>query len=101
VDFGRAGTIEYGFSLTGADVGAALVARAAYTTRVNEFMNDYNLLVTPTLPGLPFEAGIDNPPEVAGVPTPQLHWTPFTYGVNLTNAPAASVPAGLSTSGLP
>jgi len=30
-----------------------------------------------------------------------IDWTPFTYPFNLTGQPAASVPAGVTASGLP
>jgi aspartyl-tRNA(Asn)/glutamyl-tRNA(Gln) amidotransferase subunit A len=101
IDYGRVALVEEGFRLSAADVGAALVARAAWVQRSHDFMEGYDLLVTPTMPGLPFQAGLDNPESVAGVPTPNLRWTPFTYGANLTNQPGASVPCGLSESGLP
>jgi aspartyl-tRNA(Asn)/glutamyl-tRNA(Gln) amidotransferase subunit A len=30
-----------------------------------------------------------------------VNWTPFTYPFNLTQQPAASLPCGLATNGLP
>ncbi|MEA2292145.1 MAG: aspartyl-tRNA(Asn)/glutamyl-tRNA(Gln) amidotransferase subunit [Solirubrobacteraceae bacterium] len=101
IDTGRVALVEHGFALTAADVGAALLARAAWVRRLDELMGGYDLLVTPTMPGLPFRAGLDHAPSVAGVPTPGLSWTPFTYPANLGGQPAASVPCGLSASGLP
>jgi aspartyl-tRNA(Asn)/glutamyl-tRNA(Gln) amidotransferase subunit A len=30
-----------------------------------------------------------------------MHWTPFSYPFNLTQQPAASIPCGFTSSGLP
>jgi hypothetical protein len=55
-------------------------------------------LLTNQLPLTAFEAGRD-------VATPDQHywidWTPFTYPFNMTRQPAASVPIGLHSDGLP
>lgn len=61
------------------------------------FHEQYDLLVTPTLPITAFEAG-KNTSEPS-----QRHWmdwTPFSYPFNLTQQPASSVPCGL-VKGLP
>jgi aspartyl-tRNA(Asn)/glutamyl-tRNA(Gln) amidotransferase subunit A len=59
----------------------------------------YDLLVTPTLPIPAFEAGREVPP---GWQSPRwTSWTPFTYPFNLTQQPAASVPCGFTSDGLP
>lgn len=65
----------------------------------------YDLLVTPTLSCLPVENANDGntlgPRIVAGQPVdPLIGWC-LTYPINFTGHPAASIPAGLSTSGLP
>jgi aspartyl-tRNA(Asn)/glutamyl-tRNA(Gln) amidotransferase subunit A len=93
--------VEHGFSLSGADIGAALAERARWTDRMVDFMDAYDVVVTPTLPATAFAAGIDNPQTVAGVPTPRFKWTPYTYGMNLTGQPTISVPCGLAADGLP
>jgi len=65
----------------------------------------YDLLVTPTLSCLPVENANDGntlgPRIVAGQPVdPLIGWC-LTYPINFTGHPAASIPADLSTSGLP
>ena len=50
---------------------------------------------------LPFETGIVRPSQIAGRRVQGMQWTPFTYPFNATGAPAASVPAGWSSGGLP
>ena len=47
-----------------------------------------------------FEAGRESPPG-GGYGEDFLAWTPYTYPFNLTQQPAASVPAGLTQAGLP
>jgi aspartyl-tRNA(Asn)/glutamyl-tRNA(Gln) amidotransferase subunit A len=52
-----------------------------------------------TLP--PFPVGINFPAEVGGQPVTGMQWTAFTFPFNMTGDPAASVPAGFTTDGLP
>ena len=64
------------------------------------FHQSYDLLITPTLPLPAFEVG-------ALVPASGewgrgwSDWAPFSYPFNLTTQPAASVPCGLTSTGLP
>jgi aspartyl-tRNA(Asn)/glutamyl-tRNA(Gln) amidotransferase subunit A len=101
VDEGRKEMVEVGFAMSGADVGAALNARAEWVAKMNGVMESYDLVLTPTVPLTAFPAGIHHPESVNGVPTPRFTWTPFTYGMNLTGQPAASVPCGFAGDGLP
>lgn len=101
IDFGRVESVEFGLRASAGDVGAATVRRWQWHEKMRQFMEPYDLLLTPTMPDLPFKAGLDNPETVAGRPVHGLSWTPFTYPMNLTGQPACSVPCGLSRSGLP
>jgi aspartyl-tRNA(Asn)/glutamyl-tRNA(Gln) amidotransferase subunit A len=100
-DFGRVEFVERGRTATAAEVGAASARRWQWHVRMQELMEPYDLLLTPTMPDLPFPAGMDGPENVAGEVRPRLSWTAFTYPFNLTGQPAVSVPCGLSASGLP
>jgi aspartyl-tRNA(Asn)/glutamyl-tRNA(Gln) amidotransferase subunit A len=66
---------------------------------MGRFHDTYDLLATPALPIPAFEAGLEVPP---GWPAPRwTSWTPFTYPFNMTQQPAASVPCGFTSAGLP
>ncbi|MBI2206175.1 MAG: amidase [Candidatus Rokubacteria bacterium] len=65
------------------------------------FFEKYDLLLTPTTACPAFALNLDNPTEIAGTPIPSYGWIPFTYPFNLTGQPAASVPCGFTSGGLP
>lgn len=101
IDPGRRTVVEYGMTLTGAGLTRQQQRRAEYYDVWRRFMTDYDLFVCPTMPCTAFRAGLDFPPEIAGRPMTYLGWTAFTYPFNLTGAPAATVPAGFASDGLP
>ena len=84
---------------TAMDFLAATQVRADLGLTMGAFHQDYDLLVTPTVPIGAFDAGIEVPRD-SGM-TRWAEWTPFTYPFNLTQQPAISVPCGLTSSGLP
>lgn len=90
---------ERGAGISLAEYTLALEARAALVARMNAFHQRYDVLVTPTLPLVAFEAGHNVPP--ASDFKQWMDWTPFSYPFNLTQQPAASVPCGFTTAGLP
>ncbi|MBI4590902.1 MAG: amidase [Candidatus Rokubacteria bacterium] len=75
--------------------------RLSFWDSVRKFFAKYDLLLTPTVACPPFKVGLDNPTEIAGTPIPDYGWIPFTYPFNMTGQPAASVPCGFTTDGLP
>jgi aspartyl-tRNA(Asn)/glutamyl-tRNA(Gln) amidotransferase subunit A len=48
-----------------------------------------------------WEAGKPAPAQIAGRPIVDFGYTPFTFPFNLTGQPAATVPCGFSSDGLP
>jgi aspartyl-tRNA(Asn)/glutamyl-tRNA(Gln) amidotransferase subunit A len=84
------------------DYGEALMKRAALWDITRKFFDQYDLLLTPTLPVPPFAAGRPAPETVSADPVmPWPDWVPFTYPWNLTGQPAATVPCGFTREGLP
>ena len=93
----RAGEYDLG------DYLKAVQQRAHFANQVHALFADYDVLLLPTLPTLPFAAdqvAPDGWPGADGA-VPWARWTPFTYPFNITGNPAASLPCGFSPNGLP
>ncbi|WP_366657352.1 amidase [Fodinicurvata sp. EGI_FJ10296] len=99
IDPGLRAIAEDGDRITKAEYIAAMNERARIGAAVNKLYRDIDLLLMPTIPIPAFEAGHDVPPDSAFGGWPD--WTPFTPPFNLTQQPAATVPCGLTASGLP
>lgn len=100
IDPGLLEVVEYGQTLSAAELAAAQGRRGPYYAGMLRFMDIYDLLLTPTLPATAFRAGADAP-EGDGEADVPIDWTPFTYPFNLTGQPAATVPCGFDRDGLP
>ncbi|EFL10630.1 amidase [Streptomyces sp. AA4] len=99
VDPGLRRVWEKGRTYSASDYLDATAERAALGILMGEFHTRYDVLLTPTVPIPPFEAGHDVPPGSGMTEWPE--WTPFTYPFNMTQQPAISVPAGRTEAGLP
>ena len=99
MDPGLVEVAEQGAQIAMLELIDAVQKRGALGIRMNQFHEKYDLLLTPTLPLAAFEAGR----EVADVMKEKrwTEWTPFSYPFNLTQQPAASIPCGLTSAGLP
>src|SRR5436190_3552817 len=86
------------YSLT--DYLAAFTARADIANTMVRFHERYDLLLTPQMPTPALEAGRVTPAD-GSFGDNWLNWSPYTYPFNLTQQPAASVPCGFSSDGLP
>lgn len=73
--------------------------RAEMTKIMGLFHEDWDLLLTPQMPIPAFTAGHSRPQQDGD--WDWTEWTPFTYPFNMTRQPAASVPCGLTKTGLP
>jgi aspartyl-tRNA(Asn)/glutamyl-tRNA(Gln) amidotransferase subunit A len=98
-DQGLRAIAEEGESLTLADYQKAEKLRLEMGAAMRKFHDTYDLLLTPTLPITAFEAGHDVP--VGSGMKYWIDWTPFSYPFNLTRQPAASLPCGVASNGLP
>jgi amidase len=94
--------IEAGRALTSADVARAMLMYAQLNERVRKFQETYafTLCAVNQLP--PFDAKLDWPHEIAGVPMEHyIAWQKSAYWISATMRPAISVPAGFTPEGLP
>jgi aspartyl-tRNA(Asn)/glutamyl-tRNA(Gln) amidotransferase subunit A len=96
LDPGLREVCEQGARYSALDYIDATATRAAVGLTMGAFHERYDLLVTPTMPIPAFEAGVESP--AGGRWT---GWTPFTYPFNLTQQPAATLPCGFTSAGLP
>lgn len=76
-------------------------ARQRLNMELRRFMEEYDLLLTPTLAVPPFDLDSPGPTEIEGREVPLFHWLSFTFPLNMTGHPAATVPAGWTDDGLP
>lgn len=97
-DFGRSARVYnlQGAFLSAADYNVALKVGAAVRKRVNETLSAVDFLATPVVPVLTAEAARTSraQPHTGGTAI-------FTAPFNLTGHPALSIPAGMSSEGIP
>src|SRR3954467_10573631 len=91
---------ELGKKYSLADYLAAFTARADIANAMARFHERYDLLLTPQVPIPALEAGRVTPPD-GSYGDNWINWSPYTYPFNLTQQPAASIPCGFSSDGLP
>ncbi|MEH1859403.1 MAG: amidase [Nostoc sp.] len=99
IEEGLLSIAKEGDRITLAEYLSAQDAREALGRQMQRFHENYDLLITPTLPTVAFPVGQNRPQS--SIENPQRDWAPFTYPFNLTQQPAASVPCGFTTNGLP
>jgi aspartyl-tRNA(Asn)/glutamyl-tRNA(Gln) amidotransferase subunit A len=90
---------EPGFHLSALDYRGLEKARENFGRRMAMLHTQYDLLVTPQLATTAFEVNHEVPPNTEMKRWWQ--WSPFTYAFNLTQQPAAAVPCGFASNGLP
>ena len=94
--------VERGQRVSGAELAATLVAHTGLLGRVARFFERFDVLACAVNQVPPFDAALDWPKAVDGVPMEHyIAWMKSTYWITTTFAPALSVPAGFTDSGLP
>jgi len=86
---------------TAEDFTDAAIRRQEVCNTMWRFMRRYDLLLTPTVSTPAFPLGRWQPETIEGIPADQANGSPFTYPFNWTGQPAASVPVGWTSTGLP
>ena len=99
VDPGLRTVAEKGEAITLDEYLNGTLARSRLTVTMRKFHQNYDLLLTPTMPLPAFSLGSDTPIGPDGASWDD--WSPFTYPFNLTGQPAATLPCGFTSHGLP
>ena len=94
-------TYEDAKTLTAADYARALVGIGRVQAQLNQLLERYDILLTPTMPVPAFPIG-QRPQTIGGKSVdPWWGFTPFMSPINIAGLPAASVPCGFSAEGMP
>ncbi|MFC5747488.1 amidase [Actinomadura rugatobispora] len=96
----RLATLAEGYDL--AAYYAALTRRREFNAELHRCLDEWDLLVMPTMPIAAFAADAEVPEggEI-GAPLPWITWTPYTYPFNITGQPAITLPVGLGAGRMP
>jgi aspartyl-tRNA(Asn)/glutamyl-tRNA(Gln) amidotransferase subunit A len=99
IDPGLRATAAEGERISAVHYLAADEMRNAISQQMAAFHRKYDLLLTPTMPipALPVGQDLNDPANERH----WIDWSPFSYPFNLTRQPAASIPCGLTNTGLP
>jgi Asp-tRNA(Asn)/Glu-tRNA(Gln) amidotransferase A subunit family amidase len=92
--------VEEGLKYSVLDIQMAGVQRENIYESVRRQFKKFDLLITPTLACTAFELYKIAPDTINGIPVSLMDWL-LTYPFNLTGHPAASIPCGWSSEGLP
>jgi amidase len=94
--------IEEGLRLTGMDLARAETAHGVIWRRFQAFLEKYEYFVLPTTQLPPFDVTTEYPTEIAGAKFDNyIDWMKCCWYISATGNPAASVPAGFTSEGLP
>jgi aspartyl-tRNA(Asn)/glutamyl-tRNA(Gln) amidotransferase subunit A len=94
--------LAQGATYSGVDYITASYRRADLRSSFLALFSRFDVLVTPTVATTAFDAGALGPDAIDGQPVdPHLGWSPFSWPMNLTGLPAATLPCGFDADGLP
>jgi len=99
LDPGLRDVADSGAAIPLAEYLSAAAARGAYGSTLRQFMEKYDFILTPSVATAAFETGRLAPIDEDG--NAWIGWTAFSFPFNLTQQPAASVPCGFASDGLP
>jgi aspartyl-tRNA(Asn)/glutamyl-tRNA(Gln) amidotransferase subunit A len=91
--------VELGSALSAVAVQQLNLRRGALGSQLRQFMQRFDLIATPTVSIPAFEARPAGHSPLS--PESMLGWTPFSYPFNLSQQPAATIPCGVTSDGLP
>jgi amidase len=96
------GNVERGLKVTTLDLAQAEQTRQIVFHRFRELFERYDLLVTPAAPVKPYPVEQNFPDEINGRKFESyVDWIAPAFLITLVSLPAGSVPAGMTSDGLP
>ncbi len=101
MDPGFIACMEAGLHITLADYLKMKVVKLAYCAEIHHFFEDWDFLLTPSVSVAAFPATQLQPDHWPQHKWDWLSWAEFSYPFNLAQNPAASVPCGFTSDGLP
>jgi aspartyl-tRNA(Asn)/glutamyl-tRNA(Gln) amidotransferase subunit A len=97
--------MEHARTLTAVDHHETMAFIAKTRGYFQHLFERYDLVLSPTLATTAFKVAEGPPHEIGGrvmdADRAYWAWSPFTYSVNITGHPAATVPCGFDRNGLP
>ena len=94
--------VAKGASYSGIEYVEAGYRRNSLRMSFLEIFGKVDAIVTPTVAVTAFAAGALGVDEIDGVAVDRhLGWSPFSWPINLTGLPAATIPCGFDADGLP
>ena len=93
--------VDAGNTYNGQDIMRSMDIRKQMYEVMYRYFKEYDILLTPTTASTAFKAGPLFPEKINGKSTPPTGYFANSYPFNVTGHPAASIPSGFSSEGLP
>ena len=94
-------TAKLGMTYSAEEIIMAEVQREEVYERICQHFKNYDILITPTLACPAFELGLSDATKIGGKEVGPGVWMAYTYPFNMSGHPAASIPCGWTSGGLP
>ena len=93
--------LKRGTGWTASQLALALRELEWHKHRIDKIVTTFDVLITPTTATTAFKVG-ERPSIIGGIEVPPwFGFTPFSYPFNMSGHPAASIPCGFNSDGMP
>ncbi|MFX1571651.1 MAG: amidase [Promethearchaeota archaeon] len=92
---------QYGLQLSAENIYTAEIQREIIYDNICRHFKEFDILITPTMACPAFELGVSAPTKIEGREVSGGAYSPYTHPFNMSGHPAASIPCGWSSEGLP
>jgi len=93
--------VKAGLGYDGMSLPKAIAARNKIYGIIFKLFKEFDILITPTTAVPAFDLGLMFPTKINNINVSPTGWQPFSFPFNLTGNPAATIPCGWSSEGLP